>query len=183
MADRWRVGRLVGEPEAGAVLLLSELPDREAWEVAYLGLTPAARGRGLGRGHAGPGHCHGGGVRPRIELAVDVRNRPATQLYVAAEFVPFDRRAVHLASPNPPSRRLRRGASSWVKGTGPCVFSGRRVGSPNRDRGGSADFGSAWDSVSELWNALANSWRSPRAELPWSSGGEMMAGLLVTSAG
>jgi mycothiol synthase len=47
--SRWRVGTLPGEPEAGAILLLSEVPDRSAWEVAYLGLTPPARGRGLGR--------------------------------------------------------------------------------------------------------------------------------------
>ena len=47
--DRWRLGRLPGEPEAAAVLLLTEVPGRDAWEVIYLGLTPAARGRGLGR--------------------------------------------------------------------------------------------------------------------------------------
>ena len=43
VAERWRVGHVQGEPEAAAVLLLSEIPDRDAWEVAYLGLTPAAR--------------------------------------------------------------------------------------------------------------------------------------------
>jgi ribosomal protein S18 acetylase RimI-like enzyme len=48
-AGRWQVGRLPDEPEAAAVLLLSEIPDHDAWEVAYLGLTPPARGRGLGR--------------------------------------------------------------------------------------------------------------------------------------
>jgi hypothetical protein len=35
---------------------------------------------------------------PRLELAVDVRNHPATRLYRMAGFIPFDQRAVHLAS-------------------------------------------------------------------------------------
>ncbi|AGA31596.1 GNAT family N-acetyltransferase [Singulisphaera acidiphila] len=106
VADRWRVGRFVGEPEAGAILLLSELPDRDAWEVAYLGLTPAARGRGLGRAMLAQALAMAAAEYvPRLELAVDVRNRPATQLYLASQFLPFDRRAVHLASlaPHEPS--------------------------------------------------------------------------------
>ena len=95
--SRWLVGRLPGEPEAAAVVLLSEIPDRDAWEVAYLGLTPAARGRGLGRyalEHArrmAAPHAH------RLELAVDRRNAPAVRLYRTSGFRLFDRRSVHLA--------------------------------------------------------------------------------------
>jgi ribosomal protein S18 acetylase RimI-like enzyme len=95
--ERWQVGHVRGEPGAAAVLLLSELHDRDAWEVAYLGLTPPARGRGLGR--AVLAHAlelaapHAG----RIELAVDLRNTPAHRLYRSAGMTPFDRRAVHLA--------------------------------------------------------------------------------------
>src|SRR5262249_10985142 len=33
--DRWQAGRVEGEPEAAAVLLLSEIPDQDAWEVVY----------------------------------------------------------------------------------------------------------------------------------------------------
>ena len=95
--SRWRVGSLPDETEAAGVLLLSEVVDRPAWEVAYLGLTPQARGRGLGlaslryaielaRHHA-----------DWLELAVDDRNKPARKLYDAAGFTPFDRRTVHLA--------------------------------------------------------------------------------------
>jgi mycothiol synthase len=64
--------------------------------VIYLGLTPAARGRGLGRAvlrHAlelARAHV------PRLELAVDLRNMPAVRLYQAAGFTARDRRAVHL---------------------------------------------------------------------------------------
>jgi mycothiol synthase len=98
VAERWRVGRVEGEPDAAAVLLLSELPDRDAWEVAYLGLTPAARGRGLGRAVLAEGLALASAHVPRLELAVDLRNRPANRLYQAAQFVPFDRRVVHLAT-------------------------------------------------------------------------------------
>jgi mycothiol synthase len=97
VAERWRMGRVRGIPGAGAVLLLSEIPDRDAWEVAYLGITPAGRGRGLGRvvlAHALDL------ARPhvaRIELAVDIRNLPAHNLYRSAGLRAFDRRAVHIA--------------------------------------------------------------------------------------
>jgi mycothiol synthase len=94
----WQLGRVPGEPEAGAVVLLSALPDRAAWEVAYLGLTPAARGRGLGRAALAHALELARPHTPRLELAVDLRNEPAMRLYRAAGFSPFDRRAVHLAS-------------------------------------------------------------------------------------
>ncbi|HMB05564.1 MAG TPA: GNAT family N-acetyltransferase, partial [Isosphaeraceae bacterium] len=101
--SRWRLGRVPGEPEAGAVVLLSALPDRAAWEVAYLGLTPAARGRGLGRAALAHALELARPLTPRLELAVDLRNEPATRLYRAAGFSPFDRRAVHLASLSGPT--------------------------------------------------------------------------------
>jgi mycothiol synthase len=98
LAERWQVGRVRDEPASAAVLLLSELPDREAWEVAYLGLTPPARGRGLGRAVLARALELAAAHVPRLELAVDVRNHPATRLYQMAGFAPFDQRAVHLAS-------------------------------------------------------------------------------------
>ena len=101
--SRWRVGHLPGEPEAAAILLLSEVPDRPAWEVAYLGLTPAARGRGLGRSALAHALDLARPEVPRVELAVDDRNHPARKLYDLAGFAPFDRRTVHLAILNPPS--------------------------------------------------------------------------------
>ncbi len=99
--SRWRVGTLPGEPGAAAVLLLSEVPDRPAWEVAYLGLTPEARGRGLGKSALAHALELARPHVPRLELAVDARNHPARRLYDAAGFLPFDRRAVHLAVLNP----------------------------------------------------------------------------------
>ncbi len=102
-ATRWSVGHLPDEPDAAAVLLLTEVPDRQVWEVTYLGLTPAARGRGLGRAALVQAveQARAAGI-DRIELAVDARNTPARNLYEAAGFTPFDRRIVHLAILNPP---------------------------------------------------------------------------------
>jgi ribosomal protein S18 acetylase RimI-like enzyme len=96
VADRWRLAWVRGEPEAAAVVLLSEAFERDAWEVAYLGLTPAARGRGLGRAMLAHALDLARPHVPRLILAVDVRNRPACRLYRATGFTPFDRRAVHL---------------------------------------------------------------------------------------
>lgn len=98
VADRWRVGRVRDEPDASAVLLLSEIPGRDAWEVAYLGLSPAARGRGLGRAVLSHAMELARPHASRLELAVDIRNVPAHRLYQTAGLLPFDRRAVHLVS-------------------------------------------------------------------------------------
>lgn len=94
----WRVGHVRGEPAAAAVVLMAEFHDRDAWEVVYLGLTPPARGRGLGLASlahavnlARPNTSH-------IELALDIRNHPADHLYRKAGFHPFDRRQVYIAS-------------------------------------------------------------------------------------
>jgi ribosomal protein S18 acetylase RimI-like enzyme len=97
VAERWQVGEVRGEPEAVAVLLLSAVPDHDAWEVAYLGLNPAARGRGLGRAVLSHAIEMARPHATRLELAVDVRNVPAHRLYRAAGLCSFDRRAVHLA--------------------------------------------------------------------------------------
>ena len=95
--ERWQLGYIPGKPEAASVLLMAEIPGHDVWEIVYLGLTPAARGRGLGRTilrHALElAGCH----VPQIELAVDCRNTPATRLYHSTGFIARDRRGVHLA--------------------------------------------------------------------------------------
>jgi GNAT superfamily N-acetyltransferase len=98
VADRWRVGQVRGEPDASAVLLLSEVPDRDAWEVAYLGLSPQARGRGLGRAILATALAMARPHVAKIELAVDIRNHPALHLYTTVGLRAYDRRSVHLAS-------------------------------------------------------------------------------------
>jgi ribosomal protein S18 acetylase RimI-like enzyme len=96
--SRWRIGFLENEPKAAAVLLLSTLPERTAWEVAYLGLTPEARGRGLGRTVVAEANELAKPHASRLRLAVDSRNFPAIKLYERTGFVAFDRRAVHFAA-------------------------------------------------------------------------------------
>jgi ribosomal protein S18 acetylase RimI-like enzyme len=95
--QRWCLGRIPGEPDVGAVLLMSEVPDGSAWEIVYLGLTPAARGRGLGLAAIAHALELARPHVPRLELAVDLRNKPAVRLYKHANFSARDRRTVHLA--------------------------------------------------------------------------------------
>ena len=97
--ERWRLGRIPGEPESAAVVLLAEVnaQERKSWEVVYLGLTPSARGRGLGRAAIAHALELAGAHADRLELAVDVRNRPALRLYESSGFTVVDRRVVHLA--------------------------------------------------------------------------------------
>ena len=79
------------------MLLLADVPSRKVWEVIYLGLTPAARGRRLGRTVVQYAIELARDHVPWLELAVDVRNTPALKLYHSAGFIARERRTVHLA--------------------------------------------------------------------------------------
>jgi GNAT superfamily N-acetyltransferase len=94
--ERWQIGHVRGEPDAAAILLLTQAVDREAWEVSYLGLTPMARGRGLGRSTLVHALDLARAHVDHLELAVDTRNQPAEKLYLRAGFTPHDRRAVYI---------------------------------------------------------------------------------------
>ena len=96
-AARWQLGYIPGKPQAASVLLMAEVPGRDIWEVVYLGLTPEARGHGLGRAVLQHALALARTHVPRLELAVDCRNTPATRLYRSTGFIARDRRAVHLA--------------------------------------------------------------------------------------
>jgi len=80
------------------VLLLCEMPEWAAWDVAYVGVVPEARGRGYGREimHQALAVARADGVA-RLTLSVDVRNDPAWRLYTDLGFRPHDRREVFLA--------------------------------------------------------------------------------------
>lgn len=79
-----------GNRPAGVVLLM-ELHDGITWDLAYLGVVPELRRRGLARlmlRHAMHAlHCQ---PATRLTLAVDARNEPALRLYHSFGFVEFE---------------------------------------------------------------------------------------------
>jgi ribosomal protein S18 acetylase RimI-like enzyme len=93
---RWWLACAGGEPVG--VLLLTELPESGDWEVAYVGIVPAARQRGFGcelLGHAL--RAARAAAAPEVVLSVDVRNEPAWHLYRGLGFRPAEQRLVYLA--------------------------------------------------------------------------------------
>lgn len=95
--SRWLVGHLPDDPAAAGVILLGAGMESGTWEVSYLGLTPVARGLGLGRAALDHALAIARPHASRLELAVDARNLPAEHLYRRCGFDPFDRRGVHLS--------------------------------------------------------------------------------------
>lgn len=91
--ENWLIVRGGGE-DAG-VLLLADHPAARHWELVYMGLVPAARGRGWGRyitRHA-QWLARQADVE-RIVLAVDATNQPALDMYRSAGFETWHRRTV-----------------------------------------------------------------------------------------
>ncbi len=81
----WHVLRIDGVPSG--VLLFNRGSDRQSIELVYLGLAPAARGRGLGRTLLTFGLAALDGDSARaVVLAVDRANQPAVRLYRRAGF-------------------------------------------------------------------------------------------------
>src|SRR5579884_263078 len=92
--DRWWLA-LEDETPIG-VLLLAEMPDQDSWDLAYLGVVPEARGRGLGRRLACKAIAEARQAdTAELTLSVDARNRPAWDLYQSLGFEPFDQREVY----------------------------------------------------------------------------------------
>jgi ribosomal protein S18 acetylase RimI-like enzyme len=94
--ERWLLALAAGQPVG--VLLLCEMPEWAAWDVAYVGVVPEERGRGYGREimHKALAVARADGVA-RLTLSVDTRNEPAWRLYTDLGFQPHDRREVFLA--------------------------------------------------------------------------------------
>lgn len=84
---------LGGEPVGVGILL----PDERGVELAYLGLVPAARGRGLGGVLLNQALALADGAD--VRLSVDARNTPARRLYERAGFEPTFQRDVYLWLP------------------------------------------------------------------------------------
>lgn len=70
------------QDEPVGVLLLMPLRSQRMMELTYMGLCPAARGRGLGKVLVGEAlRCRDGSGNDHLMLAVDCRNKPARDLY------------------------------------------------------------------------------------------------------
>ena len=88
----WWLAWLGGVP-AGVLLLVEDAP-RE-WEIAYVGVVPSARRRGVARGLMHHALCHARMVdAARLMLSVDDRNTPACRLYHELGFEKYDHREV-----------------------------------------------------------------------------------------
>jgi ribosomal protein S18 acetylase RimI-like enzyme len=94
--ERWWLA-FDGKKPVG-VLLATASAETHGWDLAYVGVIPEARGRGVGRelvrkalfeARTADAEC--------VTLSVDTRNRPAWKLYLALGFEPDDRREVYLA--------------------------------------------------------------------------------------
>jgi ribosomal protein S18 acetylase RimI-like enzyme len=97
--ENWRIVR--GQGQDVGVLLLAEHPQAGHWELMYMGLVPAARGRRWGPLIAEYAKWleRGAGVE-RIVLAVDAANTPALRMYRTAGFEMWDRRLVYVRFPD-----------------------------------------------------------------------------------
>lgn len=103
--SHWFVVRSHGD-DLGCLLLANDAPTK-SWELVYMGLVPAARGRGLGIElvrHAQWLVARQGGQR--LVLAVDAANQPALNIYAASGFVAWDKRSVFLKFLSPVARTL-----------------------------------------------------------------------------
>lgn len=87
----WTLVRLHGEP--AGVQLLAPIQPQHCVELVYLGLAPAARGRGIGRAllNRAFAQCREQGIDV-MTLAVDQSNAPALGLYRGAGFYRVARR-------------------------------------------------------------------------------------------
>jgi ribosomal protein S18 acetylase RimI-like enzyme len=93
---RWWLALNAGT--AVGVLLLTEMPESDAWEVAYMGIVLEFRRRGFGQEILLKALCEARAAEvPAVTLSVDARNQPAWNLYRRLGFEPFDQRLVYLA--------------------------------------------------------------------------------------
>ncbi len=85
--DMWRMYRRAGV-DVG-ILLMTERPDQQAWEVLYLGVLESARGCGIGRAMLLDALDAARDAKvERLLIVADVRNVPAVSLYESLGFQP-----------------------------------------------------------------------------------------------
>ena len=95
--DRSRWWLIRQGDEAAGVLVLADAATPDCWDLAYLGVIPAARRKGIGRAAlAFALHQANRAGKEGITLMVDERNRPALDLYAQLGFVQWATRDVYL---------------------------------------------------------------------------------------
>ena len=78
--------------------MVTELPEWNAWDLSYVGVVPEARGRGVGRELVCKTLFEARAAEAaQLTLSVDIRNRPARNLYERFDFELYDEREVYLA--------------------------------------------------------------------------------------
>ncbi|MCH7988966.1 MAG: GNAT family N-acetyltransferase [Planctomycetes bacterium] len=91
----WKVYR-VDSDDVG-VLLFGNLPERNAWEVAYMGVVPEHRGKGYSKGMMQNGlHEAAAAGCDTVLLAVDSQNHYAGRVYEDLGFSELAQRSVHV---------------------------------------------------------------------------------------
>lgn len=93
--SRWWLARAGGEP--AGVLILAESDASACWDLAYLGVAPGCRRRGIGRALVEFAVRQAGDAgATTFKLLVDERNGPAIDLYKSYGFRMVDVREVYL---------------------------------------------------------------------------------------
>ena len=93
--ERWFIVRHQGE-EIGC-LILTDYPEHATWELIYMGLLPAARGRGWGLGIVRHALWLAGRHRETVSCWPWTRPiEPALRMYAAAGFQEWDRTSVYV---------------------------------------------------------------------------------------
>jgi ribosomal protein S18 acetylase RimI-like enzyme len=93
---RWWLAFDGGDPVG--LILLTETPEAEAWDVMYVGVVPEARRRGWAREMVRRAlRAARAADVAQVTLSVDARNRPAWDLYTDMGFRPFEKRHVYLS--------------------------------------------------------------------------------------
>jgi ribosomal protein S18 acetylase RimI-like enzyme len=94
--ERWWLALAAGRPVG--VLLLTDVPEWDGWDVSYVGVVPEVRRRGLGRELMCKALFEARTAEvSQLTLSVDARNQPACELYRRLGFEIYDEREVYLA--------------------------------------------------------------------------------------
>jgi ribosomal protein S18 acetylase RimI-like enzyme len=108
--NRWWLFR--HQQQGAGLLLVNEHPDRELWEIVYVGVVPETRGQGLGQHMVQLAVGEAQREQRSIVLAVDTRNHVARRIYHRCGFLDLTLQSVHLRKAASPQ------FTNYAQGTG-----------------------------------------------------------------